>query len=420
MLYDQALMSIAFLDAWKLTRDDRLGNIGRAALEYSLRDLRDDGGAFWSAQDAYNYIPAGGKPELANGAFYVWDREEIRHIFGAKADLVFRLYGMREGGNVARGVDPVLTGKNLLWSQEQELLTEKHDELVPILSKILKWRQGRPAPFRDDKVLAGWNGLMISALARTGATFDEDSYLSAATKAANVVIATLWNAKTKTLSRAKNVPATVEDYAPLVQGLLDLYEATYEIKWYELATALQARQDALFWDAKLGRYASGSSLPTALRGLAIENDVDTPGPNGIAAMNLMRIATFTGQPEWRERAQMIFRAFGARLVSDGASLTQLASAFTASLATPRQIVVIPGKSTEQTEALLRAIHETYIPMRAVIRLPAKSPARDRVIAMFPALKDLQADPEQATVYVCANGKCERPTPERDAMLKLLQ
>jgi uncharacterized protein YyaL (SSP411 family) len=398
-------------------------NISRATIEAAMRDLRDRDkpGAFWTAQDAYNYIPGFGKPELANGAFYVWDYAEIKRIFGAKADLVFRFYGMSDGGNTPRGIDPAITGKNLLWMREQELVREKHDELVPVLEKILKWRQGRPAPFRDDKVLAGWNGLMISALARAGAALQEDAYVTTAAKTAGLVTSPLWNAKTKTLSRATGVAATVEDYAMLIQGLLDLYEASYDLRWYELAIALQARQDALFWDEKAGRYTIGSSLPAALRGLTVENDVDTPGPNGVAAMNLMRIATFSGQSAWRERAQMIFRAFAARLATDGASLPHLASAFTASLSTPKLIVVIPGRISEQTDALLAAAHGAYVPMRAIVRLATKGPARDRTVAMFPALKDLQPrDPEQPTVYVCANGKCEAPTAQPEALVKLVQ
>jgi uncharacterized protein len=421
MLYDQALMSLAFLDAWKITREERLGNIARATVEAAMRDLRDKDGpaGFWTAQDAYNYHAAFGKPELSNGVFYVWDHAEIKQIFGAKVDLVFRLYGMSAEGNMPRGIDPALTGKNILWMREPELVREKNAELVPVLEKILKWRQGRPAPFRDDKVLAGWNGLMISALARTGAALKEDAYVTAATKAAGAVLP-LWNAKTKTLSRAKNVAATVEDYTLLVQAFLDLYEATYDLRWYELATALQSRQDALFWDEKSARYTVGTSVPAQLRGLTVENDVDTPGPNGVAAMNLMRIATFSGQPAWRERAQMIFRTFAARLAADGTSLPHLATAFTASLATPKLVVIIPGRSSEQTDALLRAAHATYVPMRAIVRLPTKGQGRDRTLAMFPALKDLEADPEQATVYVCSGGKCERPSPEVEAMVKLLQ
>lgn len=422
-LYDQALLAIAFLDAWKLTRDPRFAEIAKTTLDYALRELRpagDRGAAlFWAAQDAYNLIPGGGRPELANGAYYVWEQAPVAHMFRAKADPVLRYFGITAEGNITRDADAWLAGKNLLWLRDPELIA-KHPEMAEVIDKMRIWRHGRPNPFRDDTVLAGWNGLMISALARTGAALHDDKYLLAATRAGNAITTSLWNAKTKTLSRAKGIPATAEDYALLVQGLLDLFEATYDVRWYELALTLQARQDELFRDERSGRYTNGTSLPPALRGLLIENDVDTPGANGVAAMNLLRIANLTADPRWRQRAEMIFHAFGPALTTNGASLPQLAAAFTASQATPRTIVVIPGNSSEHSVALLRASHEAYVPAGATIRLPSKGPLRDRMNAMIPIVKDLQGDPEQATVYVCANGRCEKPTAEPEAVKKLLE
>lgn len=420
MTYDQALMAIAYLEAWKVTKDERLANISRAALEYAMRDLKDDSGAFWAGQDAYNIMAGPRGPMVQNGAFYVPDTEMIGRIFKKQAPLVFRLYGLTEGGNIPRGIDPYLTGKSLLWLAEPELIREHNADLVPVLEKLLQSRQGNPAPFRDDTILAGWNGLMISALARAGAAFDEKKYLDAATVAANVVTTTLWNAKTKKLSRAKGIDALAEDYALLVQGLLDLYEATQEMKWYDLAMTLQGRQDQLFWDDATGRYAVGTSVPASLRSLVTENDVATPGANAVSAMNLLRIATATGTPAFRERALMILQSHAARFRSEGPTSTELARVLLASQTPARQVIIIGDRGGEPTQKLLSTAYSASAPVRTILFVPRKGPARERVTKAFPYVLPLQFDPEGPTVYVCANGQCERPTAEPEALGKLLQ
>jgi uncharacterized protein YyaL (SSP411 family) len=418
MLYDQALLAIAYTEGWQLTRDEEMASMAKSILFYVTRDLMQNGTAFDASQDAYSYIPNKGA-EFARGAFYLWEREEIGRIFKPQADLVFRLYGMTAGGNVSDTI-PHFKGKNLLWLREKELLKEHNAALVPILMKLLQSRQGRPAPFRDVNVLSGWNGLAISAFARVGATFDDPKSIATAKSVAQSILGRLWNPKTKTLYRANKVEATAQDYALLIQGLLDLFEATYELKWYEQAMTLQQRQDELFWNDAAGRYGERADLPAALRGLATQVDVDVPAANSVAAMNLLRLANLTGAAGWRQRADVIFHSFGTRLATDGARLPSLATAYAASLTRAKQVVVIPGKSSEEADALLRAAHQTYIPLRTIVLLPQKGAVRERMLALLPFTKELAADPEKATVYVCSMGTCERPTPTADELVKLLK
>lgn len=392
-LSDQALLSIAYLEAFQLTRDPELEQIARSTLDAVLRDLRQTGGGFDASQNAHSLVPAQG-PEFWNGAFYMWTRAELTNLLGAEgADKIARLYGVKDGPrNLPVVDDPVCL---------------KDPQVAPLLAKMLDVRQKRPQPFREKSVIAGLNGLMISAFARAGAALGEKAYVDAATASARLVTTKLWSAQQKTLKRSEGVDATAEDYALLVQGLLDLFEAAHDVRWLELALAIQQRQDALFWDESLGRYATGSTVPPPLRGLLVERDLEMPAVNSVAAMNLLRLGALSGNEAWRVRPAMIFQSFGTRLRTSGAELPQLASAYAASLAHPR-IVVVSGDSRKQaTHDLLRSIHERWEPLRVIVFLPAKGPARDRVVQLLPFTGALAADPELPIAYECGGGECRR-------------
>lgn len=395
-LPDQALLAMAYLDAWQIDREPEMAFVARTTLDYVVRDLRPPRGAFDAAQDAHNLVPGQG-PEFVNGAFYLWTTAEILHLLGRDTGgKIVTLYDMKEG---------VLNRPEL---KEIRFLRETYGPLAEPLAKMLDVRQKRPEPFRESTLVAGWNGLMISALARGGAILDEPRYLDAANLAATGVVAKLWKAPSKTLMRTDSgAPALAEDYALLVQGLLDLFDSGYDPKWFDLAVALQQRQDALFWDASAGRYATGATLPDGLRGLLNETDADLPSVNSVAAMNLLRLTALTGNETWRSRVTMIFQSFGGRLRTTGAQLPSLAAAYEASLIAPSIVVVTGDPRKKETAELLHSIHDRREPMRAVVFLPAKGPSRDRMVKSLPFTGALAPDPELAIAYVCANGECRK-------------
>lgn len=395
MLPDQALLAMAYLDAWQLTRDPDLAHVARTTLDYVVRDLFPTRGLFQSAQDAHSLVPDQG-PVFVEGAFYLWRKEEVTHLLGHEAaGKIFQLYGLKDG--VANR--PVLEGPRFLH--------ETYDELAQPLQRMLDLRQKRPAPFREAG-MAGWNGLMISALARGAAVLDKPEYLEAATQAATLVSTKLWNAQKKTLRRSESpTEALAEDYAMLVQGLLDLFDSGHDVKWLDLAIALQQRQDALFWDASLGRYATGATVPEAVRGLLSERDEDTPAVSSVAAMNLLRLAALTGNETWRTRPAMIFQSFGGRLRTAGALHPQLAAAYESSLIAPSIVVVVGDARHPETIEALRAIYDRWEPMRAVVVVPRKGVGRDRVVKTLPFVGALAGDPEHTVVYVCGGGECRR-------------
>jgi uncharacterized protein len=395
MLPDQALLALAYLDAWQLTRDRDLAHVARTTLDYVVRDLSPLRGLLQSAQDAHSLIPDQG-PVFAEGAFYHWEKDQITRLLGHDtAEKIFTLYGIKDGVENR----PVL--------QDSRFLHETYDELAEPLQKMLDVRQKRPAPFREAG-MAGWNGLMISALARGAAVLDQPAYLEAATNAATLVSTKLWDAKKKALRRSESpVVALSEDYAMLVQGLLDLFDSGHDVKWLDLAIVLQQRQDALFWDPSLGRYVTGTSVPEVVRDLLSERDEDTPAVNSVAALNLLRLAALTGNEAWRTRPAMIFQSFGGRLRTAGALHPQLAAAYESSLIAPSIVVVVGDARMPETIEALRAIYDRWEPMRAVVLVPRKGVGRDRIVKVLPFIGALAGDPERTVTYVCSNGECRK-------------
>lgn len=397
MLPDQALLAIAYLEAWQATHDAEMAWLARTTLDYVLRDLRGAGrGAFDASQDAYNYVPLSG-PELVNGNFYQWEKGEITRLVGREpASKVFTIYGMKD-------VVP-----NLPALSEWRTLSETHNELAAPLGKMLDVRQKRPEPSREFNVISGWNGLMISALARAGAAFGEPRYVDAATSAAQVLLpAQPRNAKPRALVHAEGVAALAEDYAMVVQGLLDLYEAGHDIRWLEQAVLLQKQQDQLFWNAGAGAYATGATAPEPVRAFLRERDDETPGASSVAAVNLLRLAALTGNETWSTRPTILFQAFGARMRARGADFAQLASAYELSLVSPRIVVVTGDPRKKQTFDLLQSYAQHPEAMRALVFLPHKGPERQRVINALPFTAALKPDPEGAVAYLCAAGECRR-------------
>jgi uncharacterized protein len=383
MLPDQALLALAYLEASQATNDPELAHVARTTLDSVLRDLRrESGGPFDASQDAYNFVPLQG-PELVNGNFYYWTKDEITRLVGREpASKVFVLYGMNADA------------KNLPALAEWRFMAETHNELAAPLAKILDLRQKRPQPSREFNVITGWNGLIISALARAGAVFNEKAYLDGAAMAAAAVTKAHWNAKTRTLLRAEGVEARSDDYAFLIQGLLDLFDATYDIRWFDMAVTLQQRHDELFWDAGTASYST-------------QIDDEVPAATSVAALNLLRLAALTGKETWGARPAMIFAAFGGRMRANGSDYAQLASAYELSLIAPSIVVVTGDARMKATHDLLLSYAQKPEPMRALLFLPEKGAARDRFVRSLPFTGALTPDPEKPVAYVCAAGECKR-------------
>lgn len=401
MLADQALLGSLYLEAWLQTGDPDFEHVARTTFDAVVRDLQKSRGMFDTSQDAFSFVPEG-RPVMAEGAFYRWKVAEIKHLVGDEAaGKIVRVFAMKD------------EEANLPRLAEERFLAETYGPLAEPLAKLLEVRLKRPAPFRDLPV-AGENGLMISALARGAAILGERRWLESASWAAIAVRRSLWNEKSKTLRRTEaGSAATASDYAFLVQGMLDLFEASHDLRWLVFALDLQKRQDALFWNPSRGRYDDESLLPAAIRGLRTEVDDELPSANAVAVSNLIRLAALSGNGAWRQRPAVILRSFGGRLAGDGARLAHLAEAYELSRVAPRLAVVTGDSRDAITWELIGQLHRKPEPLRATIFLPETGRVRAQLLSLVPVLAAVETDPELPSLWSCDAEGCRleyRPAP----------
>ncbi len=432
MLYDQAQLAVAYTEAYQASRDPFFRQVAVETLDYVLRDLRDPAGGFFSAEDADSATPDG---RHAEGAYYVWTADELRRVTGAGFPVLAGRFGIEDAGNVPAALDVQreLAGLNTLWVKGTEAevahrlgLTrpETRRRLTVALSALRTARLARPRPARDDKVLVAWNGLMISALARAAQVFGDARYLDAARASARFIQTRMDVAGAGGLRRRwhggqVDIGALAEDYAYLIAGLLDLYEADFDVRWLTWAIDLQERQDRLFWDGAAGGYFSTTTAATDVVA-RFKDDYDgaEPSANSVSAMNLLRLWQVTDRTAWRGKADALFRAFAPQLTRAGSSVPHLASAFDFSLSKPKQIVIAGQPGAPDTRALLRLVHSRLLPVKVVLLVDGGAGQR-QLAQWLPTLAPMKRIGGRATLYLCENYACRLPTADLTVAAALL-
>jgi uncharacterized protein YyaL (SSP411 family) len=432
MLYDQAQLAVSYAEAFQITRDGAYAAVARDILDYTLRDMRSPEGGFFSAEDADSAVPGGNGPGV-EGAFYVWSLEELRHALGREpGDVLAFHYGVEPAGNVPpqaappssapAGNAPPDTAKTLYQAHtiaQTARQFHKTDAAVETLlaaarHTLLDERARRPRPMLDDKVLVAWNGLMLSALARSAQIFGDGRYLNAAREAATFLRARLYDGANNRLTRrfrrgSADIDGMLEDYAFLIQGLLDLYEASFDVEWLSWAIRLQEQQDTQFWDATGGGYFSTSAgRPDILVRVKDDYDGAEPAPNSVAAMNLLRLWQVTDRKAWRDKADAVFAALAVRLTRSGSALPQLAAALDFALSTPKQIVIAGDRAAADTGALVDLVRSRFLPNKIVL-LADGGPDQEAIAKWLPFVGSMQRLNGRATIYVCQNYACRLPT-----------
>jgi len=435
MLYDQAQLAVSYLEAYQITHDPFFADTARDILEFAHREMSGPEGAFYSALDADSLIQAG-KPDHGEGAFYVWKASEIEQILGRDTAAVFDFYyGVVPSGNVPPEQDfqGEFKGNNILIIRHSLAETAKHfgksePETRGLLDgarkRLFDTRSRRPRPPLDDKVLTAWNGLMISALARASQVLENPRYLSLAETAARFIQSKLYDPKTGKLKRRYRAGETavdgfLDDYAFFTQGLLDLYEASFDVRWLSWANQLQAKQDEVFWDSKNGGYFTTSGADRSIL-MQTREDYDgaEPSPNSVAAMNLLRLWQMTDRKEWREKAEKTFAVFAGRLEKFPEAMPQLVAALDFSLSKPKQIIIAGQLGAPDTRTLLRLVHERYIPNK--ILLLADGGQGQKLLAQWlPFLEGVNRKQGRATAYICENYVCKLPTADPQVAARLL-
>ena len=435
MLYDQAQLACTYLDAYQVSHASAFAETARAILDYVRRDLTDPEGGFYSAQDADSLL-AHGKPEHAEGAFYVWTAAEIDAALGGDTDqsaLFKRVYGVESSGNAPQGSDPQgeLAGKNVLIQRlsikEAAQIFGKTPEqtelsLAESRRALFAAREGRPKPHLDDKIITAWNGLMISAFARASQVLGVGDYRDAAQRSARFIRKNLW--KNGVLLRsyrqgAGGVAGFPDDYAALIQGLLDLYEADFDVSWLEWALELQEKQDALFADGDRGGYFStAADSPGILFRIKEDYDGAEPSPNSLSALNLLRLSQITGNEAFREKAQQTLRAFGDQMAKIPTALPQLLCAADAFEVKPLQIVIAGHRDEAQTRALLEEVHAHFLPNK-VLLLADGGIGQEWLGRKLEFIRAAKPQGDKSTAFVCENFVCQLPVTERAELRALL-
>lgn len=433
MLYDQAQIVMVALGTWQATGDERHAWLARDTLDYVLRELTAPAGGFYAAEDADSDRADGSGH--AEGAFYVWSRAELAQVVGADADFVAAHFGVGDGGNVPARLDPhgEFSGWNILmqarpladtaarFGLEPEAASTR---LVAALEALRAARARRPRPHRDDKIIAAWNGLMISALARAAAvpaealTERRAAYRAAAVRAAEFAerdladgaggLRRIWRPV------GPGFGGFAEDYACMIQGLLDLHEATFDVRWLAWAERLQDTMDQRFWDGDRGGYFnSPAGAPDIVVRLKEDYDGAEPAASSIAALNLLRLAALLHEPARRDRARRTLAAFRGQWEERPQAMPQLLCALELALEPPRHVVLTGEPGRADFEALAAVVHERLGPSRALLALDAAGGARAWWASRAPWLAQMGAAETRAAAYVCEEFTCRAPatTPE---------
>jgi uncharacterized protein YyaL (SSP411 family) len=423
MLYDQAQLVVSYLEMFQVTGDQYFASIARDTLDYVLRDLRHEGGGFFAGEDADSLADANASHKV-EGAFYVWTKREIEEVLGNEAAEKFgRYYDIKVEGNAPAEGDPhgEFKGKNILYFPQQPD-AEAASFLRECREKLFAVREKRPRPHRDEKIIVAWNGLMISAFARAAQVLEEPRYLNAAEQATRFIQTELWNENTSTLLRhykdgAANVAGFAEDYAFMVRGLLDLFETTFNIEYLEWALQLNSAMLEKFWDEQGGGLYSSAPDENILLRFKEDYDGAEPSPNSIAADNCIRLHNLLEDTELRAKAEAIFTAFAGRLRDAAPAMPLLLAARMNYDAPPLHIFIVPAENEEQTQQLLRVVHQNFLPDKTLVVLDEAM--RNFFATRLPFVAEMKVRNNQATAYVCRNFACQAPVNSAEELLNEL-
>ena len=454
MLYDQAQLVLAYLEAAQLTGDRVFADVAADTLAYVRRDLTHPEGGFYSAEDADSLPPEGGSHK-SEGAFYIWQDEEIGQALADDADFFRLRYGILPHGNAPFDPQNEFTHKNLLYTARSieeiaEMTGRPAAEVAGTLDRariaLLAIRSTRPRPHLDDKILTAWNGLMIAAFARAARVLEDASYLADADRAGRFLRSRLWRASDDTLLRRFRqgnaaVDGYAEDYAYLIFGLLELFQAGGDPSWLEWALTLQRRLDERFWDPVDGGWYSttGKDASVLLR-LKEEYDGAEPAASSVAVLNLLTLSHLVasspntprhtspntptsnfqslgvaelGVGSYQEKIERTLAMFGGSAAMRGRAVPMMLAALSIYHVGVPQIVIAGEPDASDTRALAAVVRRHYLPSAVVV--PLTEAHRDALARLLPWTASLRLRDGCATAYVCREFACQMPATSPDEL-----
>ena len=417
MLYDQALLSKSYIQAYQVTGKETYARVAKEIFDYVLRDMTDAKGGFYSAEDADS--------EGGEGRFYVWEPQEIKDVLGKdEAEVFNEYYGVTGRGNFEAGKSILNISKSPHDLAKQFKRDRKAIEniLMKGRSKLLKHRAKRPRPYRDDKVIVAWNGLMISSLAYGGAALGEARYIDAAQNCAEFVLGTLQ--RDGRLMRYYRNGETVglgflDDYAFMIMGLLDLYEATFDVRWLIESKKLAEQMIELFGDEKGGGfYLVGNDAERLIVRNKPSYDGAVPSGNSVAAFVLLKLGRLTMERRFAHWGQRTLEAFSSQLAQSPTSLSAMLIALELWLGPGQEIVIAGDAEQADTKKMFRLVHNSFLP-KAVVLFHASADDGKAIEKIVPFSKEQVAVDDKATAYVCENYVCKRPVNSVSELKSLL-
>ncbi len=422
MLYDQALMTYAFVEAFQATGDEFYKKPANEILEYVMRDMTSPDGGFYSAEDADS--------EGEEGKFYVWQKPEIERILEDDGDIFIDAFNVTGEGNFKEPGEELPGGKNILNRTEPLAnLAEKQglskDELAGKIEqmrrKLFEVREDRVHPHKDDKILTDWNGLMIAAFAKAGAVFGNEEFIKTAENAAKFVLDKLALENGRLLHRFRGGEAAItgmlDDYAFLVWGLLELYEASFDIACLQKAIELTDEQIDQFADENDGGfYISADSSEKLITRSKEFFDGAIPSGNSVSMMNLIKLRQITAGEKYTAYINKSAGAFARSMSIAPSAFTFFASAADFMFGPSYEIVITGDPSDAETREMLDAVREKFLPNSVILFRDAGSPEKLAEIAEFTKMQE-QVD-GKSTAYVCRNYACEQPVTSVKELINL--
>jgi len=414
MLYDQAMLALAYVEAYWATGALKFKVTAKEVLEYVMRDMTSSEGGFYSAEDADS--------EGEEGKFYMWTEEEIRNsLLPEDANLAVSLFGIRPEGNY---VEPGKnrTGLNILhWEKSLEQVARESqltvDETIHnlgrICTRLFEARKKRVHPLKDDKVLADWNGLMIAAMAKASRVFAEQKYLQTAVKASDFVLNKMRDKRGMLLHRYaqgnSEIEGFLDDYAFLVWGLIEVYEASFDDKVLQTAIELSNEMIARFWDEKDGGFFfNAKNAKDAVLKRKELHDGALPSGNSVALLDLLRLERLAGNASFGEKAIRMLRSCSGEITRAPAAHTFMLVGLEFALGPAYNVVLVGELQESSTLSMIEALRLHYLPHLTVsIRKPSTTGLGYEKIG------------NKATAYVCRGQTCMTPTNSPAKILELL-
>jgi hypothetical protein len=391
--------------------------------------------ASYSAEDAESAVSPFYPEQKKEGAYYIWKKSELDSILTKEeSELTGFMFGVEKEGNVQSDARREFVGENIFFAahsaeEAAEHFGRKSEEVKALLDlaaiKIFDERQRRPKPDLDDKILLAWNGLMISAFARAYQVLKDDSYLEDAERAGRFLLARLANPATGKMFRRyrdgeAKYDACLTDYAFFIQGLLDLYEASFQIEWMQKAIKLMEYQIALFYDhARGGFFDSPGTDPTILIQMKEAHDGAEPSGNSISILNLLRLSHIIGNVRYHEMALQSLACFGEYIEKTPQAVPQFLVAADFSLSKPAQIVFSGNRKHPLIREMVDELHSRFLPNKIVLFADAAE-GQEFLSRHVPFFENLKSVGGKQTAYICEDYSCQLPTSDIESMMQILE